>query len=126
VGLGYQYFQQPDLRYSTPYVTYYDKGNLIYPNAWTKVFVYRNIYLSAAFEYDIMKLKVPQYNALGEIGTVKMNLNTQAVLIGAGLRQPISGRVSLFAEVQHELLQQDFNPYYGQPLIFHLGVCAGL
>jgi len=126
VGLGYLYFQQPDDWYSTQYKTYYDKGSLVYPNLWAKFFVYKNIYLTGAFEYDMISETVPYVDYYGNESTQKLSVNTEALLFGVGLRQPIGGRVSVFVEAKHEFLQQKYSPYDGQPIIFHIGFCAGL
>ena len=128
VGLGYLYFKMPDVNwYDPPVYSYYDKGSLIYPNLWARYFVYRNIYLTGTFEYDIITATYPDYNYVtNEIYNVRRNVSAQTLLFGIGLKQPIGGRVSLYGQLQHEFLQQVYSPYNGQPLVMNFGICAGL
>ncbi len=127
LGVGYLYFKLPDYDMSTTYTTVYKKGNLIYPNVWARYFVYRNIFLTCNFEYDIISGNYPgfDYNS-NQYYTIKESISAQSLLFGIGMKQPIGGRVSMFGQIQHEVLGQPNSPYAGQPLIFNAGVCAGL
>ncbi len=126
VGVGYLYQQQPNIQYTTAYKTYYDREHIIYPNLWARYVVWRGLYLSTCFEHDIIKLSVPDRDAAGSLITSHLNVGSNALLAGIGLKQPIGGRVSFFVEVVHDFLQQTYSPYYGQPILFRAGVCAGL
>lgn len=129
VGLGYLYAQQPYLQ--TTDKLYYIKEHIIYPSLWARYIVFRGLYLTTSFEHDIIKLTVPDYdhNNPSQIIDYKSTVNTQCLLAGVGLKQPLGGRVSFYFEVMHEFLQNNNpnSPYYGQgPLIFRAGVAAGL
>ncbi len=125
VGLGYLYSQQPDGIFSNAYTTYYDREHIIYPNLWARYIVFRGLYVTSSFEYDIIKLSQPNVDFYGNMVTDKLNVNAECLLLGLGVKQPLSGRVSFFVEGMYDVLQQQYSPYYRQP-VFRAGVCAGL
>jgi hypothetical protein len=128
VGVGYLYFKVPDpYYYNPPLESYYDKGHLVYPSLWSRYFVYRNIYLTGTIEYDVIAGKYPEFDVFtNQISTKSRTVTAQSLLFGAGLKQSLGGRVSIFAQIQHEFLQQKYSPYSNNPIIFNAGVCAGL
>lgn len=131
VGLGYLYAQQPAIENTATNQLYYLKEHIIYPSFWARYIVFRGLYVTTSFEYDIMKLSIPDFdiNNPSNVINYKKSVNTECLLAGLGLKQPMGGRVSFFFEVMHEFLQNSnvYSPYYGQgPLIFHAGIAAGL
>ena len=83
--------------------------------------------MTGTVEFDIVSEKKPTYDVITNITSdVKYNYTAESLLLGVGLKQPLGGRVSIFAQVEHEFLQEVNSPYYGQPIIFNIGVCAGL
>jgi hypothetical protein len=128
VGLGYEYFKVPDLDYyNPPYANYYDKGHIIYPSIWGRYFVWRNVYVTGTLEYDVISGTYPFYDVIANQFTdYKKTVNSESVLLGVGVKQPLGGRVSIFGQIQHEFLQQNYSPYYGQPFIVNFGIAAGL
>jgi hypothetical protein len=131
VGVGYQYYQYPQdiYDYNNPSKIYYAKENIIYPGLWARYFVFRNIFVETNFEYDFINLKAYDYaydaNGNPYIAQDKAKVQVPCLLLGVGIRQPLSGRVSVFFEAMYDALQQQYSPYYGQP-VFRLGVAAGL
>lgn len=125
VGLGYQYYQQPDDIYSNQYTTYYDKENIIYPNLWARYFVWRGIYVAGQLEYDIIKLSEPyyDYNSNG-IYSESANVNATCLLLGAGIKQPLGGRAFFYVEIMYDVLQQEYSPYLNQ-VVPRAGIAVG-
>lgn len=129
IGVGYLYSQQPDPISQFTYNTYYDFENIISPNIWARYFVWRSIYVTSTFEYNFISLSLPDvyYDANGNpyIQQDKSNVAVPSLLLGAGYKMPIAGRVSAFGELLFDVLNQPNNPYYGQPVI-RFGIAAGL
>jgi hypothetical protein len=127
VGFGYKYAQQPVyVDPVDPNKASYIRQNLLYPNIWTRYIVFRNFFVSGTVEYDFISQRGPGYDNYGNLTTVKMNVTNTALLLGAGLRQPLGGRVSLFAELIYDVLQGENSPYpKGTPDV-NFGFAAGL
>lgn len=128
VGLGYEYLKNTiELydQYSGAYNPYNTSASIISPSVWSRCFVYRNVFLTGVFEYDVMFLNTADYDNSGNIYTEKSTLNVPCLLLGGGLRQPLGGRVSVVAELLYDVLQQPNSPYLGQPVI-RFGIVAGL
>jgi hypothetical protein len=126
VGLGYLFARSaigidPYNSAKLLYVT----DNIIYPSVWARYFVFRNIYLTSTFEYDIINQKYPVDN-YGNVVPVKSTATNQCLWMGVGLKQPLGGRVYLFGELVYDVLQGKNSPYQpGMPDV-HFGIAAGL
>ena len=127
IGLGYQYYQEPVyVDPIDPYKVSYVRENIIYPNLWTRFFVFRNFFLDATYEYDIISQKYPGYDNFGNLTTLKLNVNNSCLLLGAGVKIPLAGRVSAYAELIYDVLQGQYSPYpQGSPDI-RVGILAGM
>jgi len=124
IGVGYQYYQQPTT--IDPAKNDYIRENIIYPNIWTRYFVYRNFFVDGTLEYDFINLKQPGYDLNLNVPTVKQNVTNTCLLLGAGIRQPLGGRVSVYLELIYDLLQGPYSPYpVGAPDI-KVGFATGL
>lgn len=64
------------------------------------------------------------YDNNGDIQKEKLSIGVPCLLVGAGIRQPVAGRVAITAELLYDVLQQPNSPYFGQP-VFRVGVCTG-
>lgn len=124
VGLGYQYYKFPD--YVDPYYkVYYGSMNIIYPSLWSRYFFYRNFFLSATYEYDFISLKEP-LDHFGNLNTTKSNVTNSCVLVGVGMKMPLGGRVSFYAELIYDVLQGTYSPYPKGSPDLHIGFAASL
>ena len=133
VGLGYQFNQFPDFWASpNPVTGEYPvlKENLIYPSVWAKYNVYRNWFIDANIEYNFITVKGHQviYDTLGNPYNVssKFTKSVPCLLLGAGVKQPLGGRVSGFLEILYDVLQENYSPYYRQFPVFRAGITTGL
>jgi len=121
VGLGYQYYREPDIVDNK----YFTSMNILYPNLWTRIFVYRNIFIGLTYEYDFIKVKTPRDQFLN-LNQTKFSVTNQCLLVGLGMRQPIAGRLSFYGELFYDVLQGRYSPYpKGSPGL-RFGIAAGL
>lgn len=135
IGIGYLYSRIKDE------VVLYDptingpraypfKSSLFYPSIWTRFLVTQNFFLHAEFEYDFQSVKYYDYDPDPASPTVnhpiliKENIQTQALLLGGGFRQPISTNTSLVGVLLYDVLQQKYSPYKNR-LDFRIGVSVG-
>lgn len=128
VGLGYEYYKFQQYLYDQNtggYQNYPTQANIIYPSVWTRVFLWRNLYAIGNYEYDIMNFNDYNYDVNSNVAQEKYNLNVSCLLLGLGLRQPITGRLALTVEVMYDVLQNANSPYYGAPVL-RAGLCVGL
>lgn len=124
VGVGYQYYKFPS--YLDPFNNYhFTYMNIVYPNFWTRLFVYRNFFVTGTYEYDFITLKEP-LDRFGNLKQTKESVNNQCLLVGVGLRQPIAGRVSFYGELFYDVLQGKYSPYPSGSPGLRFGVAAGL
>jgi len=126
IGVGYQYYQQPEyVDPVDPYKVSYARENIVYPNLWTRYFVYRNFFVDGSLEYDFISLKGPGYDNYGNLTTLKANVNNTCLLLGAGIRQPLGGRVSAYFELIYDVLQGKYSPYPAGAPDIRVGFAAG-
>ena len=124
IGFGYQYnklaiYQDPlDGRY------YYEKEHVIYPSVWAKYFVYNNIFVTGAYEYDFINLDYP-FDKYGNFGSTKSKVTNPCLLLGAGMRFPMGGRVSFYGELIYDVLQGQYSPYPKNSPDLRFGVMTG-
>lgn len=118
VGCGYLYYKAP---YDDIHNVY---QNIIYPNVWARYFVYRNFFINATYEYDIITQRYPLDNK-GQFNETKSQVTNSALLAGVGLRQPLGGRVCFYGELYYDVLQGKYSPYpKGWPGV-RFGIAAG-
>lgn len=123
IGVGYQYYKFPD--YVDPfYNVHYAYMNIVYPNVWARYFVYRNIFINATFEHDIITLKSP-LDRYGNLNQTKQSVTNECLLMGVGLRQPLGGRMSFYGELFYDVLQGPYSPYPKNGPGLRFGVAAG-
>ena len=108
IGLGYQFYKFPAGEYN--YKLYYSYENILYPSVWTRYFVYKNFFVSGSFEYHWINLKEP-FDYTSNLHTTRSSHTNPCLLMGAGIRQPLGGRVSAYAELIYDVLQGKYSPY---------------
>jgi hypothetical protein len=127
IGLGYQYYKAKDvpivngsglLVNTADYKTSIYKGSI-----WARYMLFRNIFVHLEPEMNSLE-KTP------EIDPVTLNFRkadrifVPSLLAGAGLRQPISDRVSFVAMVLYDVLQEPYSPYLNT-IDLRIGVNVG-
>lgn len=126
VGLGYQFYQaavMPDPK--NPNKDLYQYENIIYPSIWSRYFVYKNFFVEGTFEYDFINLRFP-LDRYGNVNQVRSNVTNPCLLLGAGIRQPLGGRVSAFVSLVYDVLQGEYSPYPHHLPDLRFGIAAGL
>jgi len=125
VGAGYLYSQYRDPGISSKLFTY--REHIVYPSLWTRYFVYKNLFVSAIGEYDLIFQKAPGYDNMGNLTTLSATFNNTCIFLGGGYKFPLGGRVSMLLDVQYDVLQGKNSPYpMGFPTLVHFGFVAGL
>ncbi len=126
VGLGYLYQRQAGTIDQNNKI-YFDKANLIYPNVWVRCNVYHQYYVLAGYEYDLISVNqaVPDL-VTGEIKYRRASVTNQCALIGAGVRNSLGGRASLYFELVYDLLQGQYSPYPAGIPGTRLGIAFGM
>ena len=128
VGLGYEFQKNTVELYdqnTQTYNPYNATASIISPSIWSRYFVYRNIFLTGIFEYDLLYINQPTYDINTNIVNQSFGETAPCLLLGGGIRQPLGGRVSVIAEILYDVLQQPYSPYLGEPVV-HFGIVAGL
>lgn len=125
IGLGYQFYKAPDYYDPNTDKTYYAYENIVYPSLWGRYFVWRNIFTDLTFEYDFIYLKEP-LDKYGQLNTTKSTVTNPCLLLGAGIKQPIAGRVAIYAELIYDVLQGDYSPYPKAGPDLRFGILAGM
>lgn len=136
IGVAYQYlkikgyYELYDPNTST-YSAYPLQSNIFYPSVWTRYVILHNlnfigdIFVDAEFEYDMMRFKDYTYdNTYTNIISENTNVNVPCALVGLGIKQPITDRVSIVVMGLYDVLQQEYSPYKGT-LDLRFGVNVG-
>jgi len=127
IGVGYQYYQEPEyVDPNNPNKIDYARENIVYPNIWTRYFVYKNFFVDGTLEYDLINLRQPGYDANANFGIQKENVTNTCLLLGAGIRQPLGGRVSMYFELIYDVLQGPYSPYPAGAPDIRVGFATGL
>lgn len=130
VGLGYQYFrikdkftlQDQNLGYiKKPYT-----ATMYSPSIWGRYVIWRNIFAHLEYEHNFMSETVydPYVIYTGPEKAIKNRINVPSLLLGGGIRQPISERVSIIFQGLYDVLQDKNSPYLGT-ISFRFGIVAG-
>jgi hypothetical protein len=130
IGLGYQYYQTLDPDLSTVGQSYYIYDHIVTPSLWAKFFVWEQLFASASYENNIIFDKRGQglYDQYGNPYIVQRNsmLNSNCLLLGGGIKQPMGGRFSATIELLFDLLKEQNSPYSAEPFVVRVGFCLGL
>ena len=125
VGIGYLFSKIP-IGYDVNNNLLSEYDNMVYPNIWTRYFFYRNFFADATFEYDFINQKIPTYDIYGNIYSLKKNVTNQCLWLGVGVRQPLGGRVSAYAELIYDVIQGPNTPYIKYAPDLRFGFAVGL
>lgn len=129
VGIGYQYYKNPDFIFVPKDQVAYVHYNIYYPGIWAKCMVYNPIFIATDFEYDITRVR--QYDVVYANGQQdhlekeRITVTAACLLVGAGFKQSLGGRTSATVEIMYDVLQADYSPYKGQ-LVYRAGIYVGL
>ena len=127
VGLGYQFYQQPQADPTNSDHILYAYENIIYPSIWGRYFFYRNFFTDATLEYDFINVKQPAYNVFTNVeGTQKFNATNTCLLLGIGVKQPLGGRLFVYGEMIYDVLQGKYSPYPQGAPDLRIGFGVGL
>lgn len=120
IGFGYQYLRIKDyfsvIVNSNPLQEELRPLNAHFyaPSVWARHIIWNNIFAHVEYEHNISTFK--EYtNDFTQfpppIITKKTTINVPCLLVGGGLRQPISDRASMIFMVMYDVLQNENSPY---------------
>lgn len=121
IGFGYQYLRIKNYNLvvtniNTGAEEYRPLNAHIYsPSVWARHIVWNNIFAHAEYEHNIFSQTTytndfTQYNTLPIIKQ-KETLGVPALLVGAGIRQPVGPRSSMIFMLLYDVLQDPNSPY---------------
>jgi long-subunit fatty acid transport protein len=135
IGLGFQYYRVKDyfLVYNgvSGQQEYFPlKSTFFYPSIWGRYVIYNNIFVHLEAEYDMQKFKAyetdsdPNSSTYGLPVPYNVTFNSPALLVGGGLRQPITDRSSLVIIALYDVIQDKYSPYKNR-IDFRIGFNVG-
>lgn len=129
IGLGYQYFKAKNVpvQYQNGGLAgYYDLKTSIYTgNVWARYLIFQNIFVHLQPEINSLeRFGDVSYDPSGNFKVEKERLLVPSLLVGLGLRQPVSGRVSILATALYDVLQEPNSPYRNT-IDLRIGVAVG-
>lgn len=103
-------------------------AHLYSPSIWARHIIWNNIFAQVEYEHNIANQRYftndfTKYNTLPII-KMKETLTVPCLLVGGGLRQPISDRTSLVLMILYDILQ-DKNSPYRNTIALRFGVNVG-
>lgn len=134
IGFGYQYFRikENNLVITDPNTGAQEfrplNANIYSPSVWTRYVIWNNIFAHVEYEHNIFN-QTYYDNDFTQYGTVpvvkvKESINVPSLLVGGGLRQPISDRTSFIIMGLYDVLQEKNSPYRNT-LAIRLGINVG-
>lgn len=129
VGLGYQYLSIKNyasyINSSGAVESYTLKSSIYSGSLWARYVIWQNLFLHVEPEMIYWKrVNSVSYDAVnGKLIENKENLLVPRVLVGGGIRQPISDRVSFLMLGLYDIIQDPNSPYNGFDIRF--GIVAG-
>jgi hypothetical protein len=133
IGLGFQYYRVKDffeVYNGTGYEYFPLKSTFFYPSVWARYVVFRNFFVHTEFEYDLQHFKVydayidPNTGLFGAPTSHSIDYKSPALLVGAGIRQPISDRASFVLIALYDVIQNKYSPYRNR-IDFRIGLNIG-
>lgn len=106
----------------------YDRKTSLYSgNIWLRYIVWRNLFVHV--QPEIVSMGIPndvvQDPNTGDISVVDKRKSIPCVLVGAGLRQPISGSLSLYAMLLYDVVRKPVQEMPYPQLDFRIGFNIG-
>lgn len=132
IGMGYQYIRVKDywpvVDMSTGEGIYKPFTSNVYsPSVWARYVVYRNFFVHAEYEHNFMTYRKYFNNTSApppSIDREDIKYNAPSLLLGAGIRMPVSDRVSFVLMGLYDVIQDTYSPYRGT-LAIRFGINAG-
>lgn len=130
VGFGYQYvrikngwlvYDANNNQIIKPYT-----ANMYSPSIWGRYVIWNNIFAHLEYEHNFMSYKefFNNYTVGLEVQSKNVSYNAPSLLVGGGIRQPISDRVSILFTGLYDVIQDKYSPYKGT-ISFRFGIVAG-
>lgn len=129
VGLGYQYLSVKNYWQVRHPVTLVDefhplRVSMYTGSIWARYLVWNNIFVHAEPEMNLWSARRPQYEGNPPtLGKRSENFTVPRLLVGGGVRQPVSDRSSIVFMLLYDVIQDKNSPY--SPLDIRFGFNVG-
>ncbi len=133
VGIGFQYlsiknfFELPDPNNPNNSIYRPFRSAVYSGSIWSRYRVWNNIFVHAEAEYNKLYYRDYGYDYFNnQVLISKNNASAPAILLGAGIRQPVGERASFIFTALYDVLngQSDYSPY-GNSVFFRGGFLIG-
>lgn len=117
VGFGYQYVRIKDAylvpNYNTGALESHPlKASIYTPSLWARYVIWNNIFAHAEYEHNFMSFKEYEPDPVtGGIRSFNNKDDVPCLLLGGGLRAPITDRASFLIMALYDVLQDPNSPY---------------
>lgn len=130
VGFGYEYLRTKSEVYDAAghIVLKPVTAHILTPSVWGRYIFWRNLFAQLEYEHKFAYLKSYTNDFTVYPPTIvpeKINVNQPALLVGAGIKQPISERSSFVLSVLVNVLEDKYGFYNPNRLNFRFGIVAG-
>jgi hypothetical protein len=123
-GISYKYNHIKDYTVDPNTGSWYDYASNVYGGSiWARYYVLQNIFAHAEIEQLRINYRYTSFSAQQPV-RVKDGVDVTSVLVGAGYRQPLGGRVFFNILVLFNLNEGNYTPY-NNPII-RAGVSVGM
>jgi hypothetical protein len=103
------------------------RQNIYCASLWTRYIVFQNFFLHLEAEgnfYDLYDGSYELNQTTGEIKYLKKQVIAPSILVGVGIKQPISDRTSFVSTIVYDVLQ-DPNSFYQNQIDIRFGILVG-
>lgn len=103
------------------------KQNVYSGSLWARYIVFQNFFLHVEAEANVYDLYDGSYNLdpmTNNVKYIKKSVTAPSILIGGGIKQPISDRTSFIATVVYDVLQDNYS-FYNKQLDIRFGILVG-
>jgi hypothetical protein len=131
IGLGYQYIRAKEgaVVYDPSTAEQIYKpvtATCYFPSVWARYTIWRNIFAHAEYQHNFLTIK-DYYNDFSNNSAIvkrTSTVNEPTLWLGAGIKQPISERVSFVIIGLYDVIPDKYNLYNG-PIDIRFGINAG-
>lgn len=130
IGMGYQYYRVKDYwnvqdPVTLEWINKPKTAHIYSPSVWARYVVWRNFFVHAEYEHNFYTDKKYFTNMTSmSIESETRKIDVGSLLLGAGIRMPVSDKVSFVLMGLYDVLQNPASPY-GHSIAIRFGINAG-
>lgn len=134
VGVSYEYIRIKNAYLLTDPITNLEvtkplNAHIYAPNVWARHMIWNNIFAHVEYQHNFVSMNRfrNEYDWAQNAYVIKetrLNFNQPSLWLGAGIRQPVSEKVSIVAMGLYNVLEDKHNLFAGR-IAFRFGINAG-